>query len=330
MIIFTYFIHGIWWNDNTRLDLVKAIVDENRFEIDSYYNNTGDRSYYNGHYYSDKAPGQSFLSTPIYTLWKFIYSKTNPDTSTRTDYVVNKIVINPITGKETKTYEPINPNQLLLFSLILVTIFTTSLPSTLTVLLIYKISKFFTVNEKYRILVVITYGLGTLAFIYATIYFTHGLATFFVFFAFYLLFKLKQEKKFRFRYLILSGLFIGFAIVVDYTSILFALGLIVYIALSFKNLNKFLIFISTLFIATTPLLFYNYVILGDFSKLVYAYTDPDIRQDVTENLGFTGKINLFIVYRHLFDPYRGLLFYHPILLLSIIGVYYMIYPSYLF
>jgi hypothetical protein len=91
---------------------------------------------------------------------------------------------------------------------------------------------------------------------------------------------------------------------------LFALGLIVYIALSFKNLNKFLIFISTLLIATTPLLFYNYVILGDFSKLVYAYTDPDIRQDVTE--------------RHLFDPYRGLLFYHPILLLSIIGFYYML------
>lgn len=57
----------------SQLALTRAIVDEGRLEIDSYYNETGDRAYYNGHYYTDKAPGLSFLALPVYATWKFIY-----------------------------------------------------------------------------------------------------------------------------------------------------------------------------------------------------------------------------------------------------------------
>lgn len=56
-VIYLLFLNWIGWAENSLYDLTRAIVDENRFEIDSFYNNTGDRLLINGHYYSNKAPG---------------------------------------------------------------------------------------------------------------------------------------------------------------------------------------------------------------------------------------------------------------------------------
>src|SRR5688572_9479440 len=56
-------------NTNSRLALVRAIVEEKRFEIDSYHDSaldTIDKAYYNGHYYSDKAIGTSLIGVPVY------------------------------------------------------------------------------------------------------------------------------------------------------------------------------------------------------------------------------------------------------------------------
>ena len=73
MITYLYFAQWYGWNEESNFSLVRAIVDENRFEIDSFYNATGDRSVYNGHYYSDKEPGLSFLASPTYAAWKLAY-----------------------------------------------------------------------------------------------------------------------------------------------------------------------------------------------------------------------------------------------------------------
>ncbi|MGC9042083.1 MAG: hypothetical protein ACP5MJ_21535, partial [Roseiflexus sp.] len=54
------------WNQNSRLNLTLAIVDDGSFQIDRFVANTGDYAKYNGHYYSDKAPGTSFLAVPVY------------------------------------------------------------------------------------------------------------------------------------------------------------------------------------------------------------------------------------------------------------------------
>ncbi len=53
-------------NQNSRLDMVFAIVDDHTFQIDRYVSNTVDYAYVDGHYYSDKAPGVAFLGVPIY------------------------------------------------------------------------------------------------------------------------------------------------------------------------------------------------------------------------------------------------------------------------
>lgn len=63
-VSYAYFYEGGGWNQNSRFDLVRAILDEHTLCIDSYHENTGDKALYQGHYYSDKAPGQALLAVP--------------------------------------------------------------------------------------------------------------------------------------------------------------------------------------------------------------------------------------------------------------------------
>lgn len=320
-ILFIYFIQTVGWNDYSIIDLVQSITTQNRFEIDSYYNNTGDRSYYNGHYYSDKAPGVSFLGTPTYYAWKFTYDTLLQRDSfpQKVEYATNKII--KTDSRETKTYEPINPGTLYLSSISILIITVSSLPSALTVILIYKISRYFLKKEIQRILITITYGLGTIAFIYGTVPFTHALATFLMFFSFYLLFTFKIEKQ-KIERILLAGLISGFAIAVDYPVGLLS-ALFIFYVMSFKNKKLFLLFIGFLMVGILPLVLYNFSISGNPLTFVYSFTDSSIRTDVGENLGFTSIPNIFVIYRHLIDPYRGLLFYSPILILSLVGFYWM-------
>ena len=45
------------WNQNSRLSLVRSVVDYGTVQIDKFASTTGDYAFYKGHYYSDKPPG---------------------------------------------------------------------------------------------------------------------------------------------------------------------------------------------------------------------------------------------------------------------------------
>src|ERR1700756_5856400 len=62
---FIYFYEGGGWNQNSRFDLLRAIVERHTLQIDAYHQNTGDKAHFAGHYYSDKAPGLVFLAVPF-------------------------------------------------------------------------------------------------------------------------------------------------------------------------------------------------------------------------------------------------------------------------
>jgi len=65
LISYAYFYQGGGWNQNSRFDLVRAVVEQGTLRIDAYHENTDDKAFANGHYYSDKAPGLAFLAVPI-------------------------------------------------------------------------------------------------------------------------------------------------------------------------------------------------------------------------------------------------------------------------
>ena len=62
---FIYFYEGGGWNQNSRFDLLRAIVERHTLQIDAYHQNTEDKAHFRGHYYSDKAPGLVFLAVPF-------------------------------------------------------------------------------------------------------------------------------------------------------------------------------------------------------------------------------------------------------------------------
>src|SRR5262245_42795786 len=56
------------WSQNSRLDLVRALSEQGSVVIDDYVANTGDYALFEGHAYSDKAPGPAFLALPAALL----------------------------------------------------------------------------------------------------------------------------------------------------------------------------------------------------------------------------------------------------------------------
>ncbi|OFW75319.1 MAG: hypothetical protein A2Y55_02345 [Actinobacteria bacterium RBG_16_68_12] len=62
------FFHEVGPQDITRLALTEAITLDRSLRIDRWQAQTPDKALYDGHYYSDKAPGMSFLAVPGYVL----------------------------------------------------------------------------------------------------------------------------------------------------------------------------------------------------------------------------------------------------------------------
>src|SRR5919202_2159871 len=61
---YAYFYQGGGWNQNSRFDLTRALVERGTVQIDAYADNTGDKAIFDGHTYSDKAPGQALTAVP--------------------------------------------------------------------------------------------------------------------------------------------------------------------------------------------------------------------------------------------------------------------------
>jgi hypothetical protein len=62
------FFHEVGPQDITRLALTESIVVDGSLRIDRWQDQTVDKAVYGGHYYSDKAPGMSFLAIPSFVV----------------------------------------------------------------------------------------------------------------------------------------------------------------------------------------------------------------------------------------------------------------------
>jgi hypothetical protein len=70
LLLFSYlYVHQDYFGgtSTSRLDLLHALVVET-FKIDRYHQNTSDKALFEGHYYSDKAPGTVLLALPGFLL----------------------------------------------------------------------------------------------------------------------------------------------------------------------------------------------------------------------------------------------------------------------
>ncbi len=304
------------WNQNSRLNLVMAIVDKGTLSIDDYHENTEDKFNLKGHYYSTKAPGSAFLGVPVYWLFRQFTGSS----------LINRLTDFPTSNQAaTETLREggtgISAEKLYVaFALYVVTLWVVSIPSALLGVVIYHFLGHFTNSQGYRIWLTLVYGLATSAFPYAGSYYGHQIVAVFLFFAFYLLFREGYRQSTRPTVLLLVGFLMAYATITEYPAALIAGGLFFY---ALYKLPKKTAIVPLIVGGIPPIILwmiYNYSVFG--KPIAFGYS---VKNAFSEN-----QVGLFsLTYPHwealwgiTFGSYRGLFFLAPVLLLAIPGFYY--------
>ncbi len=138
-VSYAYFYPAGGWNQNSRLDLIRSLVEQGTIRIDDYHENTEDKARAGGHVYSDKAPGQAFLAAPF--VW------------------AARAAVSSAAGIS-----------------YLATLLTSGLPTVACSLLVAWAALRLGATEGGALFGCLVYGLGTPAWPYATLLWGHGLA----------------------------------------------------------------------------------------------------------------------------------------------------------
>ncbi len=203
-------------NQNSRLDMVVAVVEDHTFQIDKYVWNTVDYADRDGHYYSDKAPGVAWLGIPVYAALKLALDL--PVLDALTERLANSKAFQS-TLRETGTGVQ---KQKVRFALaqVALTFIISAIPAALFGSVLYRFLGAFTSSTLSRTVLVLSYGLLTPVFAYAPAFYGHQLSAVLVFSAFYLVFA--AQHPLSTRALVGVGVLLAYAIVTEYPAALIA------------------------------------------------------------------------------------------------------------
>ena len=299
---YCFFIpRGALWNPDTRIFLAASIVDRGQLNIDPYQQFTGDKSAYQGHYYSDKAPGSSLLAVPAYLLVKeTLYQG-------KTDYLQ---LLNTSDAKRTD-----------FLARYLITLLLVGLPSALLGGLLYRFLAYLNLGPRGRLALALGYGLGTIAFAFSTVFFGHQMAALLLFGAFYLLFCLKRGTISRWHYLS-AGVLAGYAIITEYPTALIVGCLALYLLFhTRKQWQPPALFVAGMLPSAAIAAIYNTLCFGSPFNQGYANLAGPETFRVGQSQGLFGITlpHLDALWQTTFGPYRGMLLLSPFLLLAIPG-----------
>jgi len=294
----------------SRMALTMSILQERTVSINNFHEATIDKAFYEGDYYSDKAPGLSFFSLPVSAVVYNLMRLTEP----------NPIFIKD--GWVTSRF-----GHLVYFN----TLITSGLLTAITALLIYYVSQLVGSSISGAVFAMVSFGLATQAWGWATALFGHALASACLFLGFAAILYIPRYRDDVRKIGILSvaaGALLAWAIVVEYSAAIASVIIGLYGLYTIRNWGR-----STMYYIITrasagfilliiPLLIYQYIAFGSIFSVGYNYVPP---LHVGMKEGFLGltKPDLEVFFKITLSPYRGLFWFSPILLLSPIGIYYL-------
>jgi len=311
------------WNQNSRMGLTMAIVEQSRFTIDDYYQNTGDYAVYGDHVYTDKAPGTSFLGVPPYAVFRLLVRV--PPVGALLEKLSNTEAMRA-TLQEGGT-GLLEEKVRLAAALYFVTFCVVSVPSALLGALLYRFLGRILQGMFQRALLVLGYGLATIVFPYSTVLYGHQIATAGLFAAFYLAYRIRRGEL-SVSYLWGVGALLGLTVLVDFPALIAGglLGLyIVWFLYQKQGIRGLGEGVGRLILAGIPfaflLGFYNASCFGSPFSSSYRYLGrfPEISN--TGFLGFTSP-SWKAFWGVTFSAYRGLFFLSPFLLWAVPGFWY--------
>jgi hypothetical protein len=189
LISYVYFYQGTGWNQNSHFYLGKVLIEQHTVTIDRYQNLTGDKAYYEGHYYSDKAPGLSLAALPaIKAGWP----------------IALHLGVRPRVAADVQLY--------------LATVFTCSLGIAIAAAVLFVLLLKWNMTPGATAFAAVVFGLGTPMWIYATQFWGHALASACLVFAFAAADGLRRSTSSRRRVLLMAavGVAAGWAVVTEF------------------------------------------------------------------------------------------------------------------
>ncbi len=325
------------WSQNSRLNLVMAIGDEGSLSIDRFCRdqgglsdengkavseceNTGDYAKFNGHFYSDKAPGVAFAAVPSYLVFK-LFAALPPVQALMARLAHSKAFESTLKeGGSGLQSEKIYYALALYF----VTVCTIAIPAALLGVLLYDTQLRLGYSPRLSLLVTLIFGLATPAFAYGGMLFSHQLSAFLLFASFYLAFAY-EPKRLPSGWMTVCGLLLGWAVIAEYPNVLIAAGIGIYI---WQRQGGWRVPFWLALGALLPgvlLMAYDYAIFGTVLPVGYQYSPLYTQEGGAHEIGL-----LSLTYPHLdalwgitFGSLRGLFFLSPILLLAVGGFYVM-------
>jgi len=146
---YAYFYEAGGWNQNTRFDLVRALVEQRGIRIDDYQDNTGDRAVFESHYYADKAPGASFTAAPVVALARAAMRLVHANTKSHAN---------------------------LMRLSYLASLSAAAFPAALAVMCVWHLARGMGASSRGATVVALTFGLGTPFWAWATVFYSHTLS----------------------------------------------------------------------------------------------------------------------------------------------------------
>jgi hypothetical protein len=188
---YAYFYQGGGWNQNSRFDMVRAILEQKTLSIDSYHENTQDKALSRGHYYSDKAPGLALLALPVAAIARPVLRVAGVD--------------------------PASPRVLVAISYA-ATVFAVGLPTALACVCLFLIALQLGSSRGGATFASLGMGLATPIWAYATLFWGHALAGACLIFGFAAALLLRESRGGSRDLLwgLVVGLFAGWATVSEY------------------------------------------------------------------------------------------------------------------
>lgn len=281
LLSYAYFFQGGGFNPNSRFALTRALVERHELSIDAYPH-TGDWAEWEGHRYSNKAPGLPLLSAPVYAAVRGLAPDGTP--VSRLAHAVN-VAVN-------------------------------ALPSALLgVLLFHVLGRLGAGNARARAACSLVFGLGTLALPYATAYYAHQPAAAAGFAAFAALLRARETGAQRWS--ALAGVAAGLAVLIESSAVLIAATLGGWLCADRRGRGLLASYVAGGLPATAALLGYNHTAFGHPLRFWFQHANPEIEARVDGRL--FGAPSLTSLAGLLVSPWRGLLYTSPVLALAPFG-----------
>jgi hypothetical protein len=304
-LTYAYFLAAPSWNENSRFALTRSLVQRHSVDIDPYQHETGDRSSWQGHAYSDKAPGASLLAVPVYATYHLLLRAAHHPLPASA----------PAAGQGTRD-ERILVNAPFRRALYLCNLSTNALAGALLGGVFFLTLCHLSVAPRPAFAATLALAVGSLVFPYATMFYGHVLAAAFLFGAFHLLGPGASSRR-----LVAAGALAGLAVLTEFPTAPAALLLVAYGVWCGRRWRTAGWIAIGAAVPLALLAAYQLAAFGSVWRSGYAAVSrPEFAEGMSHGLLGIGLPRPAALAALLFGRARGLLYTAPVLLLGFVGL----------